>query len=70
MTMQIIRARAHAGRLEPLDEVALPEGQEFRVTLELVASTPEPAHPAPDFASWDLGTFQPLTRGDIYDDAG
>jgi hypothetical protein len=66
MATRTIRARVCAGRIEPLEAVPLPEGQEVRVTLELMEEPPRASRPAVSFASWDLGTFQPLTRADIY----
>jgi hypothetical protein len=62
-----IRARVHAGHLEPLEALALPEGLIVEVAVELLARRDDRATP-PRFAEWDLGVKEPLTRAAIYDD--
>jgi len=56
--------------LEPLERLDLPEGSE--VVLTVVAVPVSPLRPAPviPFDTYALGVYQPLTRREIYDDAG
>jgi hypothetical protein len=42
MTMRAVRMRVRAGRLEPLDEMSLPEGTEVTVDIEVPDSAPQP----------------------------
>jgi hypothetical protein len=62
-----IRARVHAGHLEPLEALALPEGLVVEVAVELLERR-DGARTPPAFAEWNLGVKEPLTRAAIYDD--
>ena len=42
MTMRAIRMRVRAGRLEPLEELLLPEGSEVTVGIEIAESERTP----------------------------
>jgi predicted DNA-binding antitoxin AbrB/MazE fold protein len=41
MTMRAVRMRVRAGRLEPLDEMSLPEGTEVTVDIEVPDNAPQ-----------------------------
>ena len=69
MAPRTIRARVHAGHLEPIEKLALLEGSEVTVTLDMPEEPPPTQQPV-QFRSWNLGVRQPLTREDIHDDAG
>jgi hypothetical protein len=42
MTMRAIRMRVRAGRLEPLEEMSLPEGSEVTVGIEMPENVGQP----------------------------
>ncbi len=66
MPTQTVRARFHAGHLEPLEALSLVEGSEVTVTIDV----PNPPHAKRRTLSvWDLGAPQNLTRKDYYDGA-
>jgi hypothetical protein len=68
--MRAIRMRVRAGHLEPLEELRLPEGSEITAMVP-VSDVPETtAKPKLVLPKWDLGVKEPLTRQEIYDDAG
>lgn len=68
MTQRAIKLRVRAGRLEPLEELSLPEGTELIATV----STPEPRSEPKAKAVlpvWNLGLGdRTVTREDAYDD--
>jgi hypothetical protein len=68
MTERAIRLRVRAGRLEPLEELSLPDGTELIATV----ATPEPKSEPKAKAVlpvWNLGLGdRPITREDAYDD--
>ncbi len=64
MSMRVVRARVHQGHLEPLEDLALPEGSEITMTIDI------PDRIAVVFDTYDLGALAPLTRQDIYADVG
>lgn len=66
MATHTIRARVHAGHLEPLEKVTLTEGSEVTVTIDIPDATK--AKQRVVFGSWDMGAPVPLTRGMIYDE--
>ena len=67
MAGKTVRAIKRDGHLELLDPVDLPDGEEVKVTLEVV--TPVlPAADKPHLATWDLGVKGAIKREDIYDD--
>ena len=63
-----LRARVHAGQLEPTEPVALPEGTVVELTLEVPEELQ--ARPRVTFRARKLGVRQPLTREAIYEDVG
>ncbi len=67
MAARAIRAKVHAGRIEPLEELSLPEGTEVVVTPTAPEASPEPSGIV-ELETWDLGPMPPLTRAQIYED--
>ena len=68
MSTRTLRARVHAGNLEPLEDLALTEGAEVTVVIE-IPSAVQTAHGS-KLSVWNLGAPEGLTRKDYYDDAG
>lgn len=70
MSLRIVRARVHRGRLEPLEDLALPEGTEITMTIDIPDRGAKSPTTALTFDTYDLGATVPVSRQDIYDDAG
>jgi hypothetical protein len=70
MTMKAIRMRVRAGHLEPLEELALPEGSEVTAMVPMPEGVDAEAKPKLVLPKWDLGVKEPLTREEIYEDVG
>jgi hypothetical protein len=67
MAHKTVKAVRHNdGHVVLLEPVNLP-AEPFMVTLELPDEA-RPTSPAPEFAAWDLGVKEPLTRDQIYED--
>ena len=70
MAARTIRVRVHAGNLERLDVLPLPEGSEMTVVIEMpedpVTTVEQPT--ALRLGSYPLGAPVPLTRAEFYDD--
>jgi hypothetical protein len=68
MPNKTIRVKVCGGRLEPLDELSLPDGSETTVTL----TVPDPVRvvtPSPVFRTWNLGLgSRQIRREDGYAD--
>ena len=63
-----IRVRVRGGRLEPLEDLSLPEGSETTVTVVVPASEPRESSAAA-LRSWDLGLgARQITREDVHGD--
>ncbi len=71
MPVRTVRARVHAGHLEPLEDLALIEGSEITITVAVQALAKESQYKAPvKLGSYPLGAPSPLTRAMIYEDVG
>ncbi|MCC7537460.1 MAG: hypothetical protein IT379_14650 [Deltaproteobacteria bacterium] len=58
----------HGRQLEPVDELALPDGSEVTLTIEI--PQPREERKRVEFAVWDLGVKVPIARDVIYDGIG
>jgi hypothetical protein len=70
MTMKAIRMRVRAGHLEPLEELPLAEGSEVTAMVPVPDGIDVAAKPKLVLPKWNLGVKEPLTREEIYEDAG
>jgi hypothetical protein len=70
MTMKAIRMRVRAGNLEPLDALPLAEGTEVTAMVPVPDGTDTEGRPKLVLPKWDLGVKEPLTREEVYEDAG
>lgn len=69
MAARTIRVRVHAGTLEPLDALPLPEGSLTTVVIEVPEESEMRAVPVVrKLAIWNLGAPANLTRKDYYGD--
>jgi hypothetical protein len=68
MPTKTIRVKVCGGRLEPLDELSLPDGIETTVTLT-VPDRPRAVTRRPMFRTWNLGLgSRQIRREDAYTD--
>jgi hypothetical protein len=70
MTMRAIRMVVRAGRLEPLDDMPLTEGSEVTAMVPVPDHAEQQVKPRLELPKWNLGVKEPLTRREIYEDAG
>jgi hypothetical protein len=70
MAMKTVRFRVHAGRLEPLEPLALVEGAELDVNVPVREAAATPPQTPVKFRAWNMGVKEPLTREEIYEDVG
>jgi predicted DNA-binding antitoxin AbrB/MazE fold protein len=63
-----IRARVRNGMLEPLEPINLLDGAIVTITIINIPSPPRAIWKENPFAVWPLGTKEPLTREEIYED--
>ncbi len=68
MPTRTVRARVHAGHLEPLEELLLADGIEVTLTFDVPSLPPAPRRAT--LSVWNLGSPADLSRRDYYDDVG